>query len=116
MSLDAGQIAGDGSTEIVAGSPSGKVAVFDTAIGQWVSTSAPLGKVRGGVRVAAVSAVGTSGSILVTTAARLPWSLRSHRPLEWVDHRAGFSRSLPRAQHLCPWEGVMSISAAPFRT
>ncbi len=43
MSIDAGQIAGDGSTEIVAGSHvSGVVAVYDTSLGRWVWTSKPL--------------------------------------------------------------------------
>ena len=83
MSLDAGQIAGDGSTEIVAGSHvSGLVAVYDTSLRRWVFSSKPLGAAPGGVRVAAVSAVGTSGSIIVTTASRtrkpaatlVPWN------------------------------------------
>ncbi len=83
FSLDAGQIAGDGSTEIVAGShTSGKVGVYDTSLGRWVWTLSPLGKVSGGVRVAAVSAVGTTGSIVVTTASNkgkssaelVPWN------------------------------------------
>jgi cell wall-associated NlpC family hydrolase len=82
MNLDSGQIAGDGSTEIVAGSQvNGKVAVYDTALGQWVRIVTPLGKVQGGVRVAAVPAVGTSGAVVVTKASNkgkpkaaiLPW-------------------------------------------
>ena len=83
ISLDAGQIDGDGSTEIVAGSRvSGKMAVFDTSLGRWVWTASPLGNVRGGIRVAAVTGVGTPGSIVVTSASNrrkpaaavVPWN------------------------------------------
>ena len=41
---------------------------FDAALGRWVQNWKPLGQVRGGGSVAAVPAVGTSGSIVVTKA------------------------------------------------
>jgi hypothetical protein len=86
VSLDAGEIAGDGSTEIVVGSRvNGKVAIYDTAISQVVWTGSPVGSLDGGVRVAAVPAVNQPGAIVVTgastsgqpVAALVPWGSSS---------------------------------------
>jgi hypothetical protein len=68
VSLSAGDLEGDGQSEIVVGSQSdGRVAVIDPKTGAVEESLKPFGKLRVGVRVAAVANEGAPGAVVVTT-------------------------------------------------
>ncbi len=68
LSISAGDLTNDGAPDLVVGSKaSGRVSVYDGALGQWVWTTSPLGKGAQDIRVAVVSGEGNTGAFVATS-------------------------------------------------